>query len=212
MLLSRSSSDFVARLIHLFCFLFFPLALLPSSAYSYQVYCNGQSRPPTVPFQSSDCRLILAHLPSSPSPNVSSSSFPFSTSFPFLPRARLLHGTCEVRLRYDAPSDNARTPRTHTHLLDLRHIPVAAEVYSAMKSAGEDILRKCMETQVMTGGQGFGQTRGIRWGMALTLQDALGNAVPWWYSQERARALMSGRTDAIKWRGLTRWGITVFEL
>ena len=205
------SDSFTGLILSLHFFLFW-LVFLPSLACSYEIYCNGQARPPTVPFQSSDCRFILAHLPSGPSPNASVPPFSFSTNLPFLPRARFIHGTCEVRVRYDAPLDDAQPPFTHTHLLDLRDIPITLEVYSAMKSIGEEILEECVEIQTMTGGQVFGQTRGISWSVTLTLQEALGNAVPWWYSRDRARALVSGRTDAIKWRGLTRWGVTVFEL
>ena len=128
-----------------------------------------------------------------------------STSLPFLPRARFLYGTCEVRLRYDAPSENTLAPLVHTNIHDRRNMPMAMEVYAAMKIAGEDILKECIETQAMTSGQAFGVSRGIGWIVTLSSKEGLGNAIPWWNSQERARALVSGRTDAIKWRGLTRW-------
>ena len=185
-----------------------------------RVYCDGPiqpSHPSTEYPQALDCGLILAHLPSSPPPGAPNTPTPFSLSLPFQPCARLYHGTCEVRILYDPPPGHALFPATrgvfpatHANLLCLRDAPVVMELYSAMKSAGEQIVRRCVEASARSGGKSFGEVRGVKWGVIVTWRKPRDYAV--WHRVDTLRALMRGAWPRLGGSGGTNWGVAILQI
>ena len=177
----------------------------------HQIYCDPPpSYPPAAGFQPSDCRLVLAHLPSNPPPNAPNTQFPLSLSLPFQPRARIYHGSCEIRLLYYPPFGHALAPVTQTQVLSFREPPLVMELYTAMKGLGEQIVRECAEGSTSSGGQGFGNLRGMQWGVIVTLRSP--SALAMWNWMDLSKRLLRGGKPTGSWRGGTQWGIAVFEV
>ena len=143
---------------------FLSFSLLPTFIFAVMnVRCHNVNAaedfgPPPDPLA---CSLLLSHLPSLPNPSsrqtpIQSAPLPSSLSLPFLPRILLHAPACQMRLDFSCP----RGALPYITAPDLTF-----ELYSRMKVAGLEVIRRCTGEN-RYGGYATGVVEGFKWRVA----------------------------------------------